>query len=433
MPKFSLVYPTRHRPQFVRQALRVLEQQRHEDFEVVICDNFVDPTLSCESACRESAVRNVKYVRPPRPLGMVENWNHALSHVSGEYVCYFTDKMFLLPGALTRIDGIIRRADSPEIISWASDTFTATSFDDYFGPGHYFGMRSDVRHLRFDCFDPREELNRKGHAVVPRNLQSPSHYARGKICFGAFHRNLIQRILDRYGALFHGINPDYSSMIAGLSEARDSVEAAASCVVSISTDISNGQLIDLHDALARTFLESLDATEEKMANLMVPGLYSSVSNLVAHDYLTMKARFGLDFAFDFTNWLSYCLLEVERPGREWSSPEVEHEQRRLLSTFLSDLGPEAERAVHEKARQIASFSAPIFGHRFVLRAATIDEGIAQRTARFLKLKLACYAFTRWFEHIVLGSRIIQRAVIERDWIGKDWVRSRYRRIKSWVR
>jgi hypothetical protein len=29
---------------------------------------------------------------------MVDNWNHALAHATGDYVAFLTDKMFVLPG-----------------------------------------------------------------------------------------------------------------------------------------------------------------------------------------------------------------------------------------------------------------------------------------------------------------------------------------------
>ena len=44
-PRFSIVYPTRHRPEFIAQALRILETQRHDNFEVVVCDNYLDPAV----------------------------------------------------------------------------------------------------------------------------------------------------------------------------------------------------------------------------------------------------------------------------------------------------------------------------------------------------------------------------------------------------
>ena len=136
-PRFSFVYPTRHRPEFIRQALRILETQRHESFEVIVCDNYLDPTMSCEEICRASSLANLTYVRPPQPVGMVENWNHALQFTTGDYVSYLTDKMFVLPDAMGHIELAIDSASGPEIVSWTTDIYNPARYADYFGGGRY--------------------------------------------------------------------------------------------------------------------------------------------------------------------------------------------------------------------------------------------------------------------------------------------------------
>ena len=355
-PRFSIVYPTRHRPEFIRQALRILERQRHGAFEVVVCDNFVDPALSCEQICRESSLANLKYVRPPRPLGMVENWNHALQFATGAYVSYLTDKMFVLPDALGLVEHAIDAAGGPEIVSWTGDAFNPASYADYFGAGLYVGVSSPVRSGRYRRFSPARELNRRGRGDVSRGEQSWSDYSRGKLAFGAYRRDLLQRIVKRYGALFHNINPDYTSMVLGLTEAHDAIELALSCVVSVNTDISNGMLCDTNDTAALAFLNSLAGGGESiLPNLLVPGLYVSLHNWVAHDFLTLRTDFGLSFGFNTANWLVYCREDAYRPGRVWSDPRVEAEQKALFAAFVGSLDPALSAAVQAR---IAKRAAP---------------------------------------------------------------------------
>ena len=347
--RFSLVYPTRDRPEFVRRALRILETQRHDSFEVIVCDNYVDPALSCEQICRDSSLANLIYVRPPQPVGMVDNWTHALQSARGEYVCYLTDKMFVLPDGLGYIEQAIDSAGAPDIVSWNSDAFNPASFDDYFGDGLYFSMSSDARSGEFQPFSPADELDRRGRAEVARTEQSSSDYARGKIVFGAYRRELVQRIVHRYGALFHNISPDYTSMVLGLTEAHDAIHLAMSCVVSVNTDISNGTLSDTNDVAALGFLNSLaGGAEAILPNMLVPGLYASLHNWVAHDLLTLKRAFGLEFGFNTTNWLAYCWEDIYRPGRQWSAPGVEAEHKRRLRAFLQSLDRSAAAEVRAR-------------------------------------------------------------------------------------
>ena len=338
--RFSIVYPTRHRPDFVRQALRILEAQGYEDFQVVVSDNYLDPALSCEAICRETSLANVTYVRPPRPVGMVENWNHSLEFATGDYLLYLTDKMFVLPGALGRLARAIDAAAGPDVVSWTSDAYDPASFADYLGAGTYASMSRGIRWGPFQPYAPGEELDRRGRAAVSRGEQSSPDYSRGKLVFGAYRRDLVERVVRRFGALFHDINPDYTSMILGLSEARAAIEMAMSCVVSVNTDLSNGRLSDTDDAAARRFLESLaGGTERILPALLVPGLYVSQHNWVAHDFLSLKRAFDLPFEFDVANWLVYVIEDVRRPGRRWSDPRVEAEQKGVLRAFLESLEP----------------------------------------------------------------------------------------------
>lgn len=357
--RFSLVYPTRHRPEFMRRAVEILATQRHDDFEVIVCDNYVDPALSCEAIARDSSLPNLQYVRPPRPVGMVENWNHALQFATGNYVCYLTDKMFVLPDALGHVAEAIDGAGGPEIVSWPSDAFNPASFADYFGDGVYFSMASDIRSSRYQPFSPPDELNRRGQAEVSRTELSSADYSRGKIVFGAYRRELLQRMVERFGAAFHNISPDYTSMVLGLTEARDAIHMDMSCVVSVNTDISNGALVDNDDAAALGFLNSLaGGAEGILPNLLVPGLYASLSNFVAHDLLTLKRAFDLDFAFNSTNWLVYCHEDIHRPDRLWSDPEVETQQKRLLRTFVDSLGKATASEVKARIKARARAKAP---------------------------------------------------------------------------
>lgn len=357
--RFSLVYPTRHRPEFIRQALRILETQRHDNFEVVVCDNYLDPALSCEQICSDSSLANLIYVRPPRPVGMVENWNHALQFATGDYVSFLTDKMFVLPGALGRIERAIGAARGPEIVSWTSDAYNPESYADYFGDGLYFFLSSGGRPDRYRSFSPAHELDRRGRGEVSRAEQGPSDYARGKLVFGAYRRDLVQRIVQRCGALFHSINPDYTSMVLGLAEARTAIELTASCVVSVNTDISNGMLCDTDDAAALRFLDSLAGGAESIVpSLLVPGLYVSLHNWVAHDYLATRKDFGLSFAFDTANWVGYCVEDVHRPGRIWSDKGVEAEQKRLLASFLESLDSAVSSAIQARIAARAARAAP---------------------------------------------------------------------------
>jgi len=324
-------------------ALKFLEHQEYDDFVVIVCDNFIDPALSCEKHCINSSVKHIKYIRPPKPVGMVENWNYALQFATGDYICYFTDKMFLLPGTLDYVDRVLQDNQS-DIVNWVDNKFTAKQFPDYFGEGTYRIETPNLeKGLPYQSFGPLAELRKKAQAAVSRNEQDSSHYARGKICFGAFSSDLISRIKKETGQLFHVCSPDYSSMILGLSFAHSALEINRSGIVHINTDLSNGGQTSIKDELALAYITSLNIYQECFQSMLVPGLYACSHNMVAHDYLSLKEKYNLDFELNRVNWLAYINEDLDVPGRRWSNVEVEQQQKNLYNQFVEKNLSEAER------------------------------------------------------------------------------------------
>jgi glycosyltransferase involved in cell wall biosynthesis len=91
---FSIVIPTRNRPELAAIAIKSVLRQDFQDFEVVVSDNSSpedEPEL--EKVVAKTADSRVRYVRPPAELTMGEHWEFALGHARGEYVGYLTDRM----------------------------------------------------------------------------------------------------------------------------------------------------------------------------------------------------------------------------------------------------------------------------------------------------------------------------------------------------
>lgn len=320
-----------------------LERETYNDFEIIVSDNYTNPALSCETYCRKSLLKNIKYVRPPAPLGMVANWNYALQYATGDYVCFFTDKMFLLPGTLAYVAEILQK-NPTEILNWVDSKFTPLKFPDYFGMGDYVRGVSEISpNKHFEEFDPKEELRKKAFATVSRHEQGSSHYVRGKICFGAYDRHLITRIMENTGQLFYNVSPDYTSMILGLSYANSAMEINRPGIVHINTDLSNGGQSNIRDEHALSYLNSLSESEQLFEEMLVPYLYSSPHNIVARDYVSLKHRFDLKYELNRINWLVYVTEDLDISGRIWSSPQIAQKHRELLACFVNEKLNESER------------------------------------------------------------------------------------------
>jgi glycosyltransferase involved in cell wall biosynthesis len=120
-PRFSIVIPTRNRPETLRSALRTCLRQDFDDYEVVVCDNGDEPTA--QPVVAECGSPRVRYVRAPRPLAMSCNWELALSHAAGEYILFLGDDDGLMRYALREIDALIHRTGTA-IVRWSAAFYT---------------------------------------------------------------------------------------------------------------------------------------------------------------------------------------------------------------------------------------------------------------------------------------------------------------------
>jgi hypothetical protein len=342
-PLFSVVIPTCDRPAFVACCLEALTQQTFVDFEVVVCDNYT--RTPCRSEFDTFADERFRYVRPPRPLPMADNWEFAHLTAVGEYVISLTDKSVLLPVALERASSVI--ADTPEILSWWSDGYDLLNENKGLAEGLY---RPYFNAVDPRGFEPRDVLHdrlafskRRGHEGV--------RYYWGKICFGAFHHSLIERIRTTMGCLFAPINPDYTSMAAALWCAERAIDVGEPLQLSFNSVLSNGRLVGMDPTHARRFLLDQDPTGSLLGELPITGLYTSLHNVVARDYEATLRGFGRseELMVDRSNLAARVAedLSVVR----WTNRNEEQCQKARFETWCQGAGPDVRQHAAEAQRR----------------------------------------------------------------------------------
>ncbi|HET6575698.1 MAG TPA: glycosyltransferase family A protein, partial [Fimbriiglobus sp.] len=138
MPRFSVVIPTRNRPNHFKACLETVAAQTFRDYEVIVQDNSDSPYSmsgdletvrddgSC-SHCPTSRVFNRKVV------AMAENWELAVARATGEYVLVVGDDDGLYPTCLEAADRLIL-ANDLDALRWGQTTF--------FWPDHFDARRA---------------------------------------------------------------------------------------------------------------------------------------------------------------------------------------------------------------------------------------------------------------------------------------------------
>jgi hypothetical protein len=139
---------------------------------------------------------------------------------------------------------------------------------------------------------------------------------------------------EKLGQVFFPVSPDYTSMVLALGMAQSAYTTNFAGIVHVNTDISNGNKISLNDDQALNFINSFDNSRELLLQLPIPGLYSSITNLVLHDYLSMTKKLNSFTPSDTSHWNRWILEDLTNPERTWSSHDLRVQHFDLLKNYL---------------------------------------------------------------------------------------------------
>jgi hypothetical protein len=283
---------------------------------------------------------------------MADNWEFACKQATGKYVAVLIDKTVLRPTSLEVMWRAVQRQPA-EIVSWWNEFYQPLNENLDYDEGTYF------QYPRWPCpayyFDPRRELARRFSFNVRRGTEGV-HYFWGKICFGAFRMDLINRIRKSLGRLFFPLSPDYTSMIAALAFARSSLDIGQPLLITLNARVSNGRLFEESDDYALRWLKSQLVEDPSLSDrLPIKGLYASSHNGIAADYLFMKKKIG-----DSMRGLDLNKGNLVRRAKEdldrrvtWTDESRKEEQYRTWARNFSELSFTERVAFHTNGGKMA--------------------------------------------------------------------------------
>ncbi|MFB2829256.1 glycosyltransferase family 2 protein [Aeromonas jandaei] len=252
-PLFSIVLPTRDRPELVLKVLKSLELQTFSDFEVIISDN------GCNAFCEHVVAPFLKdkrfsYKRPPHPMNMCDNWEFAIESAQGKYITIFCDKFILRSDALKLMASEILKS-SPDVLTWQYEVFDVKQSKNEMIYGDFHPLLKPGKAKKYN---PALELERRFSFDFPlfcRFNKPIDSY--GKIYSGIVKAEVLAQIKDRYGRIFHPMSPDFTSMIAILNESKICVDLNQTLMLVINMDgFSNGEATRKSILATREYLES---------------------------------------------------------------------------------------------------------------------------------------------------------------------------------
>jgi glycosyltransferase involved in cell wall biosynthesis len=221
---FTVVIPTRNRPDMAVIAMKSVLRQDFRDFEVIISDNSSPQhATTLADAVGAAADSRVRYVQPPDELNMGEHWEFALGHARGEYVGYLTDRMVFKRDALARLHAEITNRGS-RVISYSSSGILE--------------MEPPYR-LQRPPFSGRAETFKAGW-VVSLLARSISPWGAPCMLNSFATRDLVTEMKSTYGSLMASVAPDAAFCVHALDHVDTFDYLDVPLMISYGRATSNG-------------------------------------------------------------------------------------------------------------------------------------------------------------------------------------------------
>jgi glycosyltransferase involved in cell wall biosynthesis len=353
-PFFSILIPTRGRPDLLRDALVSALFQDFDNFEVVVSDNFNDErTQKVVNEFRDC--RRLRCIRPERLLPMPEHWEFASREAKGTYILFLTDRSVLKRHALKTIYGAIKSTDlDVEVCSWRWSLYNDFDRQEYCDISANKGG-TEILNSEFVIADFSNGTQKSPYSL-PRGLNS------------CYRKDLVSSLQKRYGGIFKPINPDFTSAFIFLGSVDSLLYIDQALFISQGLGVSNGGT-----AFAKTadsYLQSL-GDADWFSN--VPIKAPLVENVIYQDYLFIQDLVGGTLSRMSINWPVYfekCYRElIEKTGmRLLPAQEIKGlyiEWSKALSGFDKSVQDEVNRRLNTlgwvklKARLKGSIIGPI--------------------------------------------------------------------------
>ncbi len=338
IPFISIVIPTRDRPGLLDICLKAISKQNFNNYEVIVCDNYVNESCKDVMASYENDPR-FKYFTPDEPLPMCDNWDFAVSKATGEYVSVISEKYLLRSDALEILHKAIQN-NPAELVSWWHETYTVMPTSSPQLPGKYVPI---LKPKSSSYFDPIDIIKlRMSFRYRPYSRQFGPMENLGKIYSGCFHRKLLAKIDAQYGRIFPLTSPDTTSMMAGLSLADSCLDLGQPLVlVCSSTELSNGYKCSINTTINDQYFKQLgyEGASVFRATMPLKNIWAGASMFISRDYEYIKSKTqNIHFKHLEINKVN-LLINIKKELdiiQVWTSEEEKETMTNAWQTYVDD-------------------------------------------------------------------------------------------------
>jgi len=207
-PRFSILVPTRQRPDTLLATLATLIWHPGDDYEIVVADNCGDDDVAAVVQAVQQRHPRVHHIRSDQVLPMAVNWERGLAACRGEYVSVLGDDDGFLPSTLDVARKVLALTDA-RVFSWDMHT--------YWWPDTIAHWN---RNRLYVTLGSNDVLWVNSRPALIATYREPASFAHLPMIYNAFvHREIINAVIDRFGGYFvpPELSPDVTSGIINLT------------------------------------------------------------------------------------------------------------------------------------------------------------------------------------------------------------------------
>lgn len=283
--KFTVIIPTRERVDTLQWSLKTCTTQNYDNFEIIVSDNFSqDETRRLVESDPDSRIR---YINTGKRVSMTSNYEFALSHVTGDYVCIIGDDDGLMPNALNELNELLSN-NYIEAISWKKPFY-------FWNRWHQVERRNTLHielNSKFEEFDAAKMLNN----LLTFNLEQNFHFSElASLYHGFVKAEVINNLRSKSERFFNSSAPDAYSSLAITSAIKKYWHAATPFTIHGISQHSTGFPSDNTKSM-QTFLAEEDIKSHQKIKIAPKSASICVAEslLQAQIHLSEARRFSFD-------------------------------------------------------------------------------------------------------------------------------------------
>lgn len=332
VPFFSIVIPTKNRPELLKDAIQSVLWQNYTDFELIVSDNFNEQTTQ-EVIASFSNHPKFRSVRTEHELNMIDHWEFATKHALGKYVLVLADRKVLYQNALKKIAKTIKKFPDINAFSFGVQTYNEQTnrmgWCNAIGKTKVYQTKDLIENFLKENYFSSKSFD----MFFPKTLN------------GCFNNSYAAHVRNLSGYYFNtkGVTtPDYSSFFVNCALNKEIVYIGEKLILTQGEQASNGRIFGAGNF--HNYMNSLNLNDPYHdVEIKAPLIY----NLLIADFITIKEVFARNllkkevdfFNYYFTNYFE-ILIKIEQGLNEDDKNYFSEQWIKAIQLHISKLNSE---------------------------------------------------------------------------------------------